>query len=169
MQCESPPPGWVGGFRKLIPHINFPHRITSFFIPFIMFVNKIKLFWRLKKSQWFQSSKCFCDWVRMNICVFSHMCSWFIPQIWLANSVHMDGQWDALGWPIDSSLKSGWLIMCTMAGQWDTLGWTISWGEGILGAPLGPCVIGYTFWVVVHPAGTLTRPGVHTRIAELAS
>ena len=118
-----------------------------------MLVNKIKLFWRLKKSQWFQSSKYFCDWVRMNICVFSHMCFWFIPQIWLANSVHMDGQWDALGWPIDSSLKSGWLIMCT----WLANGilWVGQWAEGreFWVPPLCSYVIGYTFWVLVHPAG----------------
>ena len=27
---ETPPPGWVGGFRKLTPHINFPHKNLFF-------------------------------------------------------------------------------------------------------------------------------------------
>ena len=129
---------------------------------------KIKLFWRLKKSQWFQSSKYFCDWVRMNMCFFTH--------VFLIHPSNLVGQFSAHGWPMGCSGVANWLIPqiwlanpVHMAGQWDTLGWPMSWGEGILGAPLGPCVIGYTFWVVVHPAGTLTRPGVHTRIAELAS
>ena len=83
-----------------------------------------KLVFRLDKSQCFKSCKSFvteseCTDAFFDICIFCSslrsgwliLCTWLAngmlwsgqlvhPEIWLASSVHMAGQWDALDWSI---------------------------------------------------------------------
>ena len=70
-----------------------------------MLVNKIKLFWRLKKSQWFQSSKYFCDWVRMNTSLKS---GWPIQCTWMANGMLWGGQLTHPSNLVGQSCAHGW-------------------------------------------------------------
>ena len=84
-------------------------------IPTIVSRTSFETFWQQKHPR-IKNSKNFCDWVRMHARVFSHSSFWLIPQIWLASYMH---------------------ILCTWLANEIFWSGQVSWGEGILDAPLG--------------------------------